>query len=119
MPLSEEALPIGVRTASMTTACRMLFLRSRLNHRSRIKQFVRFGHVDQQRTRLEPLAERGVLSGPVNQLARAGRVTPLENAAAERREADAQNQPHVDMRRLADDALFQSADAFEQHGEEQ
>src|SRR5580704_12695299 len=30
MPLSEDALPIGVRTASMTTACLILSLRSQI-----------------------------------------------------------------------------------------
>src|SRR5580658_4261768 len=112
MPLSEEALPIGVRTASITTAYRMLFLRSRLNHWSRIKQFVRFGHVDQERTRLEPLSKRSILGGPVHQLGRARRVAPAEDAAAERRESDAQDQAHVDVSRFADNPLFERANRF-------
>ena len=47
------------------------------------------------------------------------RVCPAQQAATPRRETDAQDQPHVDMRRFADDSLFERADRFEKHCQEE
>src|ERR1700685_2833272 len=51
-----------------------------------IKQLVRFGLFQQQRARLEPLAQRGVFRCPIDQPRGSLRVAPAEDPAAERRE---------------------------------
>src|ERR1700733_3769340 len=118
MPLSADALPIGVRTASITTACLISSLRSsfaicslrcsggcllrggRGSRWPRIKFLAGLGHVDEHGARLEPLAQRRVLGRPIDERRGAHRVAPAKDAAAEWREAYAENHAHIDVCRL-------------------
>src|SRR5438128_4467908 len=47
------------------------------------------------------------------------RVGPAQNASLIWGEADAQDQPHIDVARVADDALGEDQAGFDQHGEEE
>src|SRR5438105_1072153 len=59
--------------------------------------------------RLEALAQRFVLLELLHHLRPAERVAPAQDAAAPRREADPQDQPHVHVAGVAHDLLLQAA----------
>src|SRR5437763_796684 len=69
--------------------------------------------------RMEARPERLVSLQPLQHVRQAQRIGPAKDAAAEGREADAQDQAHVHVARLADDALLQHPAGLNQHWQEQ
>ena len=68
---------------------------------------------------MEAGAEGLILLQHLQDLAQAQRVGPAQETAAERREADAQDQAHVHVARVADNPLGQHAAGLHQHRQEE
>ena len=74
---------------------------------------------NKQLRRFVALAERFVLLELLDDRRGAERVGPEEQAALERREADAEDQREIDVADVGHDAFFEQARRFEQHRQEQ
>src|SRR5581483_5724467 len=83
---------------------------------SPVKALAASRHLAQQRRRLEPRAElRRVALEPPHDLLAADAIRLVEDAAAERREAEAEEDPDVDRVGIGQDALLDRARHLVEH----
>src|SRR3990172_1416990 len=103
--------PIGVRTASTTTASLMASLR--------VEALAGAGQGGELPCRRVERAERPVLLRGLHQRRGGGGVGPAEDAAPERWEAQAVEKRHIHLYRRRDDPLLEHARGLEQHRQHQ